>query len=259
MKKETNGKIAIAIVAMFVVALSIVGFTYAYFTATVNPNTAAKSVEVQAGLLKVEYVNGDEIVANNIVPGWESDGMTYYNATKVGEQITAYETTNNATALTEIAAINSTATAVGLAKPVTFTVKNLSDDTNTAYYAIKLTGIENGIPSTDQDNLIVSLYEGEFDETLFNDAAVAAGTVTKPTPIYSEQLAASGEQYIVDAVKTIKTTGTEHDYYLVVSYNNDGLQNTSMGASISATVEIVGLNIVDGKYVDETGTPVTLN
>ena len=49
--EKNNGKIAIAIVAMFVVALSIVGFTYAYFVASVTNNDADTSVQVTAGEL----------------------------------------------------------------------------------------------------------------------------------------------------------------------------------------------------------------
>ena len=48
--ERNNGKIAIAIVAMFVVALSIVGFTYAYFVANVEGNTDT-NVTVTSGEL----------------------------------------------------------------------------------------------------------------------------------------------------------------------------------------------------------------
>ena len=39
MKQKTNGKIVIAILAMFAVAASVIGFTYAYFTADLQRNT----------------------------------------------------------------------------------------------------------------------------------------------------------------------------------------------------------------------------
>lgn len=251
---NNNSKIAIAIVAMFVVALSVVGFTYAYFTASVAGNTADKSIEVKAGVLRVNYDAGDTIDVINVVPGWVSDGRTYYNSSKVEDgEIIAYQSTDNATAKSEIAALGTTEKAVGLAKPVTFSVTNTGDTQNTAYYAIKLTNIANEIPAADQENLTVALYEGEYDEATFNGDS-------KPTPIYSGKLNTSGvDQYIVDEVKLTSGT-TVTNYYLVVSYANvEGTQNDSMGKAIKATVEVVGLNrLADGSYVDATGAAFTL-
>ena len=65
--KNNNGKIAIAIVAMFVVALSVVGFTYAYFTATVKGNEANESVKVTAGKLEIVYGSGTKLQAQNLL------------------------------------------------------------------------------------------------------------------------------------------------------------------------------------------------
>ena len=48
MEKNNNGKLAIAIVAMFVVALSIVGVTYAYFTSQTVYNESEEDPRVLA-------------------------------------------------------------------------------------------------------------------------------------------------------------------------------------------------------------------
>ena len=79
MKQKTNGKIVIAILAMFAVAISIIGFTYAYFTATFNSNNQDKDVTVNAGKLVANFTGTNAIDVSNVVPGWKSDGLSYYD------------------------------------------------------------------------------------------------------------------------------------------------------------------------------------
>lgn len=235
--KSNNGKIAIAIVAMLVVALSIVGFTYAYFTASVGANTAESSVNVQAGVLKVAYKTGNIITATNIVPGWASDSKMIYHPTASVDE-------NGNISAVSIDDVEDTTYDGNVVDPVTFTVQNTGDETNTAYYAIRLTGIKNEI--VDQDNLTVSLYKGTWSEA----TGVVAGELVK-----TYQLAASDQTQVISGV--YETTGSNTDsFYLVVSYANiDGAQNNSMGKTVTATVEIVGLNkLADGSYVDADGT-----
>ena len=79
MKQKTNGKIIVAILVMFAVAVSIIGFTYAFFTATFNDNENDESVTVIAGKLMANYVGNKAIKVSNVVPGWLSDGLSYYD------------------------------------------------------------------------------------------------------------------------------------------------------------------------------------
>jgi hypothetical protein len=80
MKQKTNGKIVIAILAMFAIAASIIGFTYAYFTANLTRNTQDRSTEVIAGKLMATFNGTNSIDVKNVVPGWKSDALHYYNA-----------------------------------------------------------------------------------------------------------------------------------------------------------------------------------
>ena len=246
MKSENNGKIAIAIVAMFVVALSVVGFTYAYFTAQVQGNTATKSVEVTAGRLEVLYAQGNKIEAQNIVPGWISDGVHYYDPIySQGAEITpgsgiypitAVTTTDHATKSDD----STPGSADGITSPVTITVSNTANNTGDNNYVIRLTNITNGIASTDQANLKVTLKKG---------ASV----------LWSGALAASGTQIIVPAAELLSNGASNHnDYTLYLTYvNTNSSQNVSLGKSVTATADIIGVVNNGTNWVDADGNIVT--
>ena len=236
--KENNGKIAIAVVAMFVVALSIVGFTYAYFTAQVKGNTADKSVEVTAGKLSIVYANGDEILAQNIVPGWVSDGKHYYDSmcsssidtdAAGNHKITAVSTDvvkdgKCSTTDTRVPSVTAPTAADGLTTPVIFTVKNADDNTGDNKYVIRLTGIQNGLATGDQANFVLTLKQGN-------------------TVVWSGQLAATGSkpQVIVPNAMEIKAGAAAQSYSINLAYKNVDSPQESKNATVKATVEIVGV------------------
>ncbi len=260
MKSENNGKIAVAIVAMFVVALSVVGFTYAYFTAQVKGNSAEKSVDVVAGKLAITYTNGNEILAQNVVPGWISDGKHYYDSmcsqsidpiTVDGQnvyKITAVSTDTvdlkstpkkcSATD-TRVPSVESPDATNGIASPVTFTVKNATDNTGDNKYIIRLKGITNGLAEADQVNFVLTLKQGD-------------------TVVWSGQLAASGEQVIVPTAMTIAKGASAQDYSINLAYKNIDSAQESKGVTVKATVEVIGVTTnTAGKTVDESGKVYT--
>lgn len=253
MKSENNGKIAVAIVAMFVVALSIVGFTYAYFTAQVKGNTADKSVDVVAGKLAITYANGNEILAQNIVPGWISDGDHYYDSKcsssldtdEAGNhKITAVKKSDLAAGKCSAtdqrdAAVTSPTAADGLTTPVTFTVKNADDNTGDNKYIIRLKSITNGLAAADQTNFVLTLKQGE-------------------TVVWSGQLAASGDQVIVPSAMTITAGGADQSYSINLAYKNVESAQESKGVGVKATVEVIGVTTnAAGDTVDEDGRTYT--
>lgn len=258
MRTENNGKLAIAIVAMLVVALSIVGVTYAYFTAQVSGNTATTSGQISAGILSINYSGSQTLNVQNVVPDWETDGTHYYDPVasrynvgngKVG--IKAISTTECGTTYTNCSIDEPTA-ANGIANPVTFTVTNTHENGRTAYYAIKLVGIEN--PTTadteDQDKIVYTLSNG--------------------TDTYTGDLAVTGsEQYIVPAEIAIKNqhndgTVTEADYTdtwtLNLRYPNIESDQTTPAAGgdyLKATVKVVGISQgTDGWYEEYSSTKI---
>ena len=240
--ERNNGKIAIAIVAMFVVALSIVGFTYAYFIATVDDNDAVKSVEVTAGVLEIEYANSNRIYAKNLVPGWINDGKHYYDPVASvdadGHVTAAVKGATNAM----IAEPNEND---GIATPATINVTN-TKSTDTAYYAIRLVDIENGLE--DPDNFYVTLY-----------STTAADATSGGTKVWKGNLESTKTtQIIVPNEQSIAVNGEAH-YYIELEYVNNDDQKDSMGKTIKATVDVIGISQNNEKtgWFDADNNPVT--
>lgn len=64
-----KNKKLILVVTLILIFLASIGFSYAYFTATIV-NKDVKDQIVQTGTLQLTYIDGDEIVGTNIQPGW---------------------------------------------------------------------------------------------------------------------------------------------------------------------------------------------
>ena len=236
MNRNNNVRIALAIIAMFIIALSIIGVTYAYFTARISGNTTTKSVTVQAGKLEVTYQTSNVINAQGIVPGWISDGRHYFDPTKrdTSGHIVAQEVgvTSGVDSVSDIPTSYKTA-AYGYHLPAKFTVKNTG--TNTAYYGIKLINITNQIgqigSNNDQDNVVVKIYKGTYDGSAALDEAKI---------VYNDKLG-SGSSKNTNAVFKVEPNNT-NNLYLVLEYNNANYdQSQNMGKNVSLTVQVVGV------------------
>ena len=282
--EKNNGKIAIAIVAMFVVALSVVGFTYAYFTASVQGNTN-KSVEVKAGILEIEYETGGKVIdAGNIVPGWESNGKYYYDP--VASVFTLEDNTKGIRAVSIDACTVGSAfpgspadqleaacdakyqtSDYGLIEPASFSIKNTSRNTGETMYAIKLNVSENGIAanhSEDKDNLTVSLYRSSRNTGENTDIKLTGGTLVGTTHVLPE---ANDYVYLTPTEETLAATNTEEDvYYVVMSYANvdsdqskgDETSEISTAQNIKAMIEIVPLAKAISTYTDTNNVEVAI-
>lgn len=245
MEKNNNGKLAIAIVAMFVVALSIVGVTYAYFTTTVNGNKLSEEVRVKSGVLRIAYTKGQTITAEGVVPGWQNDGDKFFDIdlhAKLGRgnKIYAISLTGDLTEQVKtdkkISEDDMTAYQGKVMAPLNFKVTNDSSEGAEAYYGIRLSKVTNTIATAnpdDADNVILRLYS---DATLKNIVA-------------EEIVGTTNGQIITDAI-TLEADGDIDDYYAVIEYANDTDQtdqNDAQLQSVSVTFEVVGLNkVVNG-------------
>ena len=248
MKSENNGKIAIAIVAMFVVALSVVGFTYAYFTASVARNQDEKTTEVTAGMLEVNYTQNKTMTAQKVIPGWESDGLHYFGTETVDGELRTKSLV--ATDDKDVTTKGLTA-ADGITKPAAFNVASTARSTGKSTYVIKLIDITNGIAAknaADAANLTYELY-----------SVNAADTYTGGTLVTSGELPATGEDKVISKVVEIDKNVTQY-YYLMLKYADTAAsQNDSQAANIKATVKVVGVTTNDSgaTYIDAEGNPVT--
>ena len=250
MKSENNGKIAVAIVAMFVVALSIVGFTYAYFTAQVKGNTANKSVDVVAGKLVIKYAQTKKLEAQNVLPGWVSDGKHYYDPSASRYDTKTTDKDGNAiiglSAITADAKFDSDtfprtadftpAAKDGITDPVAFTVENDTDNAGDNTYVIQLVDIANGI--NDKENFVYTLYDGD-------------------TVVNSGSLNASGTQ-LISGVQTLAKNASAKTYTVKFGYKNVDNQDASKTQTVTATVKVMPVvKNAAGTWVDADSTPVT--
>ena len=250
MKSENNGKIAIAIVAMFVVALSVVGFTYAYFTASVVRNQDEKTTEVTAGMLEVNYTQNKTMTAQKVIPGWESDGLHYFGTETATKEDGTTELRTKALVATgaEDVATKHLTAADGITGPAAFNVASTNRSTGKSTYVIKLIDITNGIAtknSTDAANLTYELY-----------SVGAADTYTGGTKVASGQLPTADT--VISKVIEIDPNVTQY-YYLMLKYADTGKsQNDSQAATVSLTVKVVGVTTNDGgrTYIDAKGNTV---
>ena len=64
-----KNKNLILVITLAFILLASIGFSYAYFTATLV-NKDVKDQVVETGTLRLTYVDGDEIIGTNIQPGW---------------------------------------------------------------------------------------------------------------------------------------------------------------------------------------------
>lgn len=253
MKSENNGKIAIAIVAMFVVALSVVGFTYAYFTASVVRNQDEKTTEVTAGMLEVNYTQNKTMTAQKVIPGWESDGLHYFGTETATKEDGTTELRTKAMKAADTADVTAKGlkAADGITGPAAFNVANTARTTGKSTYVIKLINIINGIAAnnaTDASNLTYELY-----------SVNAADTYTGGTRIATGKLPATGEEKVISNVIEINKGAATQYYYLMLKYADTGKsQNDSQAATVSLTVKVVGVTTNDGgtTYIDAEGNTV---
>ena len=246
MKSENNGKIAIAIVAMFVVALSVVGFTYAYFTASVVRNQDEKTTEVTAGMLEVNYTQNKTMNAQKVIPGWESDGLHYFGTENVNGEL---RTKALVAANDEDVNSKGLTAADGITKPAAFNVASTSRSTGKSTYVIKLIDITNGIATNnaaDAVNLTYELYSVNAADTYTGGTKVASGQLPTADTVISK---------VIEIDK-----GVTQYYYLMLKYADTAAsQNNSQAANIKATVKVVGVTTNDNgaTYIDAAGNTVT--
>ena len=259
--EKNNGKIAIAIVAMFVVALSVVGFTYAYFVASVQGNTN-ENVTVTAGILEVSYKNTKTINAVSLVPGWQSDNLHYFDsaAYTVDEETGKMQYTScvKGSETDNVKCDDAKASAAsGLTEPAQFSVTNTDRNTAATSYVVLLNGITNTLSTAEQANFKYALCEGtcpagEF-ASLTDDVVVSKGIVGKT----GEVQVISGVQTLTDTKDGETVTKGTKSYQLKLYYIETSGEQSGMGATVSATIDIVGVSQgTDGAWYDANGVKI---
>lgn len=248
---NTRQKLTLGIAAIFMVTLTIVGVTYAYFVTRVSGDIT-ESVDIKTATVgSVEYVPGngtdDNVKLENVLPG-----TTLYKTFSVRNTETDAKANSNYSVF-----LTSTPTA-GKAQ---FVHANATDAcyTTTAYNSLGKSVTGNGsatgtatatcFNATAYNNVYVTLYKvdelvyGQFDGATSNGELPADVTLENPVFDEANLAAAAG---IVDTAATqdiannVQIAGNTTDYYVLkVEYRSvNGNQNIENQAALTIKASI---------------------
>ena len=68
---EKKHVILLTVIAVATLLITVVGATFAYYTATIEGNKSAQEIKIGSATLAITYNDGKEIKVRNIVPGWK--------------------------------------------------------------------------------------------------------------------------------------------------------------------------------------------
>lgn len=138
--------------SMLVISLILLGFsiTYSYFAATVV-NNSEDYLTVQAGDLKISYLNGTLINEDNIIPGWSQNKyFTIKNESTVKDDVNynIYLNVNENNFFTKYSETND--------------IETLSGNSNMTYSLLKCESEQNNCNTVIVDRTIVNVKEGNI-------------------------------------------------------------------------------------------------
>ena len=138
--------------SMLVIYLILLGFSisYSYFAATVV-NNSEDYLTVQAGDLKISYLNGTLINEDNIIPGWSQNKyFTIKNESTVKDDVNynIYLNVNENNFFTKYSETND--------------IKTLSGNSNMTYSLLKCESEQNNCNTVIVDRTIVNVKEGNI-------------------------------------------------------------------------------------------------
>lgn len=138
--------------SMLIISLILIGFsvTYSYFAATVI-NNSEDYLTVQAGDLKISYLNGTLINEDNIIPGWSQNKyFTIKNESTVREDISynIYLKVTENNFFTKYSETNN--------------VSELSGNSYLTYSLLKCSNSKTDCNSINVDNKIINIQEGNM-------------------------------------------------------------------------------------------------
>ena len=243
---NTKQKLTLGIAAIFMVTLTIVGVTYAYFVTRVTTNNAAE-VDIKTtriGEVYYEPGNGtnDVITLNNIFPG----DVTYktFSVTNDGDASSSPSSYSVYYEATTFANAPQFAHSTDNAGTGCYNVAGVKRSTEEGYTASCFAG-------TAYDNIYYTVYSvNATDYATINKATTAgqlngvdlatAGTVVKAETRVKAATGVTASTVSEDISTNVQIGGQEHQYYVVkVEYkNNDMNQNIDNEARLDIKVNI---------------------
>lgn len=246
---NTRQKLTLGIAAIFMVTLTIIGVTYAYFVTRVTGSATENTVEVStATLATVKYVdNGDIVEFDNVMPG-----VIKYKSFSVSNK-----SEDASKPVTAAGAYNIFLTNTDGTKK--FVQSALTDTLNATCYtkdaADKAAGVDNGANidacygATAYNNIYVTLYrvasnpnEGEGKTSDEVDASTAETLIASALETVKAEtnLAVTTDDTQTLTAKTVEIPAeTVYHYILKVEYRSvDANQSIEQGANVKIKVDI---------------------
>lgn len=246
---NTRQKLTLGIAAIFMVTLTIVGVTYAYFVTRVSGDTT-ESVDIKTATVgSVEYVPGngtdDNVKLENVLPGT----VLYKTFSVKNTETDANANSNYNVFLTSTPTANKAQFVHGTVPADCYktTAGNSLGKSVTGDGTADVTATATCFDATAYNNVYVTLYKvTAADAAKFaDDGKTLPADVTLGTPVFAEaNLAAAGG--IVDTAATqdlasdVQIAGNATDYYVLkVEYKSvDGNQNIENLAALTIKASI---------------------
>lgn len=246
---NTRQKLTLGIAAIFMVTLTIVGVTYAYFVTRVSGDTT-ESVDIKTATVgSVEYVPGngtdDNVKLENVLPG-----ITLYKTFSVKNTETdANANSNYNVFLTSTPTANKAQFVHGTVPADCYktTAGNSLGKSVTGDGTADVTATATCFDATAYNNVYVTLYKvTAADAAKFaDDGKTLPADVTLGTPVFAEaNLAAKAGTAVAvatqDLASDVQIAGNATDYYVLkVEYRSvDGNQNIENLAALTIKASI---------------------
>lgn len=246
---NTRQKLTLGIAAIFMVTLTIVGVTYAYFVTRVSGDTT-ESVDIKTATVgSVEYVPGngtdDNVKLENVLPG-----TTLYKTFSVKNTETdANANSNYSVFLTSTPTANKAQFVHGTATDACYktTAGNSLGKSVTGDGTADVAATATCFDAAAYNNVYVTLYKVTADDAakFADDGKTLPADVTLGTPVFAESnLAAKAGTDVAaatqDLASDVQIAGNATDYYVLkVEYRSvAGNQNIENLAALTIKASI---------------------
>lgn len=246
---NTRQKLTLGIAAIFMVTLTIVGVTYAYFVTRVSGDTT-ESVDIKTATVgSVEYVPGngteDNVKLENVLPGT----VLYKTFSVKNTEKDANANSNYNVFLTSTPTANKAQFVHGTVPADCYktTAGNSLGKSVTGDGTADVTATATCFDATAYNNIYVTLYKvTAADAAKFaDDGKTLPADVTLETPVFAEaNLAAKAGTDVAaatqDLASDVQIAGNATDYYVLkVEYKSvDGNQNIENLAALTIKASI---------------------
>ena len=229
---NTKQKLTLGIAAIFMVTLTIVGVTYAYFVTQVTGDTGTQSVNVQTASIGIKYGDGSpDITVENVLPG-----ATFYKS---------FTVTNDLSEAPVLFSVGVEAKYANSADDVRFISSGDGVDVATTCYAA------DSVTNRDSEN--AAKVSGCYTGNAYNNIKISmyeyTGTSSIATAAEVEALITAGKDLteVVKDTAVLKATSAAYD-----SIQKLGANQTIAGITDASNPDtaVVKKYLVKVEYVD---------